>query len=317
MTSDMINPRVDIAFKKIFGVEENKDLLMSLLNSIVSEQDQIDQVELLNPYNDRNYPLDKLSILDIKARNKETGVYFLIEMQLTDETDYHQRSLYSWARVYSNQLGSGHEYKALNKTIAIHILNFTFIDYKKEKGWKDEYISKYHHCFTLQDKITKIEAFTDLEIHTIELNKFEGLKDEDLDHVLSKVKDMLDTWVALLTRYTLLNVKKLPKKIDLPEIKKALKIMQEMKFNQEERDIYNSHLDFLRVESSAFRKKFLEGEKLGMEKGIEKGKAEGLAEGEIKGKLEIAKNLIAKGFDDKTILELTGFTAEEIRKYFP
>ena len=49
----------------------------------------------------------------------------------------------------------------------------------------------------------------------------------------------------------------------------------------------------------------------------EKGKAEGLAEGEIKGKLEIAKNLIAKGFDDKTILELTGFTAEEIKKYFP
>jgi hypothetical protein len=67
----LINPRVDIAFKKIFGVEENKDLLMSLLNSIVSDEDQIDEVELLNPYNDRNFKKDKLSVLDIKARNKQ------------------------------------------------------------------------------------------------------------------------------------------------------------------------------------------------------------------------------------------------------
>ena len=304
MNNDMINPRVDIAFKKIFGVEENKDLLISLLNSIVSKQDQVDQVELLNPYNDRNYPQDKLSILDIKARNKHTGTYFLIEMQLTDETDYHQRSLYSWARVYSNQLGSGHEYENLKKTIAIHILNFTFIDYKKEKGWKEEHLNKYHHCFTLQDKVTKIEAFEDLEIHTIELNKFEGLKDEDLDHVLSKVKDMLDMWVALLTRYTLLDAQKLPKKIDFPEIKKALKIMQEMKFNQKERDIYNSHLDFLRIEASAFRKKFLEGVAEGEKQGIEKGKSEG--------KLEVARNLLAEGMKIELIIKITGLSEEEI-----
>ena len=74
----MINPRVDIAFKKIFGVEENKDILISLLNAIISEEDQIDEIELLNPYNERNFQKDKLSILDIKARNKITQTYFLI-----------------------------------------------------------------------------------------------------------------------------------------------------------------------------------------------------------------------------------------------
>ena len=95
LTDEKINPRVDIAFEKLFGVEENKDLLISLLNSIVSEHDQVDEIELLNPYNERNYPNDKLSILDIKARNKHTGTYFLIEMQIVDEIDYHQRRLYS------------------------------------------------------------------------------------------------------------------------------------------------------------------------------------------------------------------------------
>jgi len=107
----LVNPRVDIAFKKIFGVEENKDILMSLLNAIVTEEDQMDDIELLNPYNERNFKGDKLSILDVKARNKHTKTYFLVEMQIADEMQYHKRSLYSWARMYANQLGTGQHYR--------------------------------------------------------------------------------------------------------------------------------------------------------------------------------------------------------------
>ena len=64
-----ISPRVDVAFKKIFGVEQNKDLLISLINSIVSLEDQVSDVTLLNPYNAQNFSRDKLSILD-----KSSGV---------------------------------------------------------------------------------------------------------------------------------------------------------------------------------------------------------------------------------------------------
>lgn len=70
-----VNPRVDLAFKKIFGVEENKDLLISLINSIVSEKDQVKEVTLLNPYNPKNFLKDKLSVLDIKAKG-ESGKMF-------------------------------------------------------------------------------------------------------------------------------------------------------------------------------------------------------------------------------------------------
>jgi predicted transposase/invertase (TIGR01784 family) len=66
----IVNPRIDLIFKKLFGIEENKGLLISLLNSIVSEEDQVDYTEILNPYNEKNFRNDKLSILDIKARNK-------------------------------------------------------------------------------------------------------------------------------------------------------------------------------------------------------------------------------------------------------
>ena len=65
-----VNPRVDLAFKKIFGVEENKDLLISFINSIVSEKDQIVEVMLLNPYNPKNFLKDKLSVLELKPKVK-------------------------------------------------------------------------------------------------------------------------------------------------------------------------------------------------------------------------------------------------------
>ena len=54
-----INPRVDSAFKKLFGREENKDLLISLINAFVSEQEQVVEVKLKNPYNPANYQADK------------------------------------------------------------------------------------------------------------------------------------------------------------------------------------------------------------------------------------------------------------------
>ena len=60
-----INPRVDFAFKKLFGSEENKDILLPFLNAILPPQDQIVALELKNPYNLKDYPTDKMSILDI------------------------------------------------------------------------------------------------------------------------------------------------------------------------------------------------------------------------------------------------------------
>ncbi|MBP7189807.1 MAG: PD-(D/E)XK nuclease family transposase [Rickettsiaceae bacterium] len=62
-----INQRVDIAFKKLFGVEENKDLLISLINSIVSKKDQVSDITLLNPYTSKDFHKQKLSVLDIVA----------------------------------------------------------------------------------------------------------------------------------------------------------------------------------------------------------------------------------------------------------
>ena len=145
-----INPRVDIAFKKIFGVEENKDLLISLINSIVGEEDQVVDVTLLNPYNPQNFRLDKLSILDIKAMGVD-GKRFNIEIQVCDEADYDKRALYYWAKLYTEQLSAGDDYAILSKAIGIHILNCAVIPE----------INKYDNMFHITEKETEHSYFKD------------------------------------------------------------------------------------------------------------------------------------------------------------
>ena len=152
---EKISPRVNICFKKLFGVEENKDLLVSLINSIVGKDDQVSDVTLLNPYNSQNFKQDKLSILDIKAKGVD-GKRFNIEIQISDEADYDKRVLYYWAKLYTEQLKTAQDHSTLSKAIGIHILNFTSIPQAQN----------YHNVFHITEKENGFAYFKDLELHT-------------------------------------------------------------------------------------------------------------------------------------------------------
>jgi len=286
---ERISPRVDLAFKKIFGTEENKDLLISLINSIVGKDDQVVGITLLNPYNQKNFKNDKLSILDIKAEGSD-GKKFNIEIQITDEADYDKRALYYWAKLYSNQLKESGDYAELEKVIGIHILNFTSIPESP----------KYHNAFHVTEKETRLHFFKEFELHTIELKKFLdqlGQKPGDLG---SKLQTSLDLWTAFLTRNDLLNMAKLPQSLKDVPIKKAIRVLDIMNFTVEEREAYEDHLKWLRIEANTLKK--AEG------KGYEKGKKEGRK----KEKLAIAEALLQKGMSVDEIIEITTLSQKEI-----
>src|SRR5437870_7611233 len=115
-----IDPKVDFAFKHVFGREENKSLLIHLLHAVLQPppQQQISTVEILNPFNDKDALDDKLSILDIKARD-QSGRQFNVEMQLLCYGAFRQRALYYWARLHQGQLQEGMDYQTLRPTLAI------------------------------------------------------------------------------------------------------------------------------------------------------------------------------------------------------
>ncbi len=98
-----LNPRVDFVFKRMFGTEDNKDILISFINSVVDEKDRVKDVIIKNPYNEKDFKLDKLSILDVKAQD-EQGRWYNIEMQMLEQEYFGQRALYYWARLYTAQL---------------------------------------------------------------------------------------------------------------------------------------------------------------------------------------------------------------------
>jgi len=292
-----ISPRVDIVFKKIFGVEENKDLLISLINSIVSAEDQVVDITLLNPYNLQNFYNDKLSILDIKAKS-HNGKMFNVEIQITDHADYDKRALYYWSKLYTEQLKESKDYCSLSKTIGIHILNFFAIPEFKS----------YHNVFHVTEKETGVKYFNDLELHTIELKKFTENRQGGQEDFLSKVKTALDMWVAFLTRHDLLNKTILPEVLNAPNIEKALKILDYMHFTEQERDTYENHLKWLRDESAALKR----SEEKGMERGMERGMEKGMEKGREEGVLGVARAMLAEGVAIKDIIKFTKLTTKQI-----
>ncbi len=298
-----ISPRVDIAFKKIFGVEENKDLLISLINSIVSSEDQVSDITLLNPYNAKSFSRDKLSILDIKATNQD-GKRFNIEIQISDEADYDKRALYYWAKLYTEQLEVAEDYSTLSKAIGIHILNFTSIPE----------VDKYHNVFHITEKETGFVYYKDLELHTIELKKFSSNSKEDLSDIVAKVNNALDMWSAFLTRNDLLKEDNLPKKLNSPNLKKAINVLNVMNFTEEERDAYEDHLKWLRIEANTLKKAEAKGIEKGITIGEAKGREEGITIGEEKSILKVARRMLQENTDIKFISSVTGLSAEEILK---
>ena len=305
-----ISPRVDIAFKKIFGVEENKDLLISLINSIVSQQDQVEDVRLLNPYNPANFRNDKLSILDVKAKGLD-GKRFNIEIQISDEADYDKRALYYWAKLYSEQLKASQDYGALSKAIGIHILNFLSIPESK----------KYHNVFHIKEKDSGVAYFKDLELHTLELKKFSndsgsdssGDLDGKLPEMFGKIKSALDAWMAFLTQHDLLGNKlaenlaqDLPCELSRETLQKAIHVLEVMNFSEQERGLYEDHLKWLMIEANTLKKSH--------EDGKAEGRLGGRLEGEAKKSIEIAKKMLEVKEPLEKIIKFTGISIGEIRK---
>ena len=302
-----IIPCVDIAFKKIFGVDENKDLLISLINSIVGPDDQVADVTILNPYNAKNFGNEKLSILDIKAQGID-GKRFNVEIQISDEGNYDKRALYYWGKIYTEQLKTGDSYGVLKKSIGIHILNFISIPDS----------TKYHNVFQLREKEDGFQYFDDLELHTVELKKFSGAGSEKLEDLMSKIQSSLDIWASFLTRHHLIDKENLTGALDYQPLHKALNVLDVMNFGIEEREEYEAHLKWIRIEADTLENY----EKKGFEKGVEKGREEGIQEGIEKGiekgrrdqALAIAKNLVGKIAIEEICL-ITGLDPSDIENF--
>ncbi|HLA35125.1 MAG TPA: Rpn family recombination-promoting nuclease/putative transposase, partial [Rhodocyclaceae bacterium] len=157
-----IDPKIDCVFKALLGSLENSNLLENFLNAILSGELRapIDHVDILNPYNEKKFLDDKLSIVDVKASDGD-GRIFQIEIQMVSYRHLLSRILYTWTDIYSQQLQSGAEYHKLQPTYSIWLLAEDSIPED------DDYL----HAFKMRD--AKGRALSDHGgIWLLELDKF-------------------------------------------------------------------------------------------------------------------------------------------------
>jgi predicted transposase/invertase (TIGR01784 family) len=234
-----VTPSVYVVFRKLFGAKENKDLLISLINSIVSQEDQVSDVSLLNPKEDS-------SVLDINARSAD-GRRYSITLQINDKglEDYDEGALYNWRKLYYTKRSErGAKYLKSSKIIWIHILNPIRIPS----------VEAYHNIFQLREKMGSSNPFNDIELHTIELDKFKKVEPEMQFYrvverkCLQKIKTPLDRWMALLTDNDLL------RELKDTKIKKAMGVLKTMHLNAQEDEDYEDRLKWLRMVRSSMKK---------------------------------------------------------------
>jgi len=119
----------------------------------------ITAIEILNPYLDKDALSDKMSILDIKART-QNNTLINVEIQIRNERNIRERTLYYWAKLYEGQLTEGTSYRDLNRTITVNLLNF--VDVPNDR---------YHNVYRIREDKDGHLLTDRLEIHLLELPK--------------------------------------------------------------------------------------------------------------------------------------------------
>lgn len=281
-----IDPRVDYAFKKVFGSEANVAVLADLLHAVLKPARRIVELQLINPFNEKDAADDKLSILDIKARD-DLGQHYNVEMQLFGTHIHLQRILYYWAVLHSEQLREGDNYTKLRTTISIAIVNSVlFPD-----------VPDYHLDFQLRSAAHPQLLFsTQQSIHLLELPKFQKSADE--------LSSPLDIWCYFLTHGAELDAAQLPNILQTPMVQRAMEVLDMLSKNDVERERYQARLKWERDQTA-----FIDEAR---EEGLAKGLQEGSDKGEWIGRIRAFQQLLKVPTTPKG--ELGNLQVEELRQ---
>ena len=267
----------DYIFKKIFAKKGNESILKDFLIAVL--EIPIEKIEILkDTHLERTIKENKLGILDIKA-TLNSNIIVNIEMQIRNQYNIKERSLYYWSNLYSNNLYKNQDYIENNRTITINILDFNIF----EEG-------PYHEKCMITRKYNGEILTEDLEIHFIQIPKCSK----------KEVKTKLDQWMQFIGNISKEGVKKAME--ENKEIKKAQEELEYLTGDEEER-----RLAFLREKAIRDEISNINGaRKEGIKKGIE--------QGEKRKQLEIAKNMKEEKIPIEQIEKITGLSLEEIEK---
>ena len=266
----------DFGFKRIFGTDPNKDLLINFLNSLFNGEEVIKDVRYLNSENVGDVYTERKAIFDVYCEN-ERGEKFIVEMQNAYQTFFKDRSLFYSTFPIREQAPKSSDWNfCLKKVYVVALVNFKMSDEAFDS-------SDTIHTIALMDTKTKKVFNAKLMFKYVEVGRFDKA-DNELTSLSDKWMYVLKNLSRLDNRPAALREKIFTKLFDAAAI---------ARFSPTELREYEDSL-------KAYRD---------IKNSLDTAKAEGRAEG----RAEVAKTMMEKGMDVKIIASLTGLSEEEIK----
>jgi len=196
-----VDVKNDIAFRKVFGNENKKEILISFLDAVLELPDgkKISKIEIKNPFLMPEIKGLKSSILDVRVTD-ERDISYIIEMQVEEPDGFDKRVQYYTAKQYASQIHVGEDYPKLNQVIFIGILNFNFFE-------GENYLTRH----LIVNQKTGKQELKDLEFNFIELPKF----DEDK----IQIETLIEKWIYFIKKAA--NLEVIPSNVDDEGLKQA------------------------------------------------------------------------------------------------
>ena len=292
MTERYINPHTDFAFKRLFGSEFNKELLISFLNALFRGEQEVKDVTYLNSEQIGDHIDARRAVFDVFCEN-ERGDKFIVEMQNVYQEFFKDRTIYYSTFPIREQAKRGTKWDfKLSPVYTIGLLNFNFAE-------GIDQAQRWHHEVKLMEVDTKEVFYDKLTYVYVEIPKF-NKKEDELETIYDKWMFVLKNLQNLMSRPATLQERVFTRLFEQAEI---------AKFNAEEllqyEDSLNAYRDIVNAIDSEGRKKYAAGHEDGRE------------EGHIEEKITVAKKMLKKGEDTATIIEYTDLdeaTIEELRR---
>ena len=306
MEGRYINPYTDFGFKKLFGTEANKDLLISFLNALFEGHEEITDITYRNSEQLWSGVTDRKAVFDVYCENT-AGERFIVEMQKAEQNYFKDRSIFYATFPIREQAQRGDWDFKLKGVYTVGILNFVFPD--------DEYPDDcMHHEVKLMDVEDKHVFYDKLTFIYLEMPKFRKTEDE--------LVTMFDKWL-----YVLRNLSRLMERPAAHQERVFARLFEQAEVAKlspgdllDYEESVKVYRDLINVVETARQK----GERSGMEMGLEKGRAEGLEKGRAEGRaegitegihqasMENARRMKADGLPVEMIAKYTGLSEEEI-----
>ena len=298
----IMKPKIDVAFKMLFGEESHNTLLSSLLSAIMNmPRSTFAHLEYLNLELSRFHINDKLGVLDVRVRTEDKKE-INIEIQLASYLFMAKRSLFYWGKLFTSQIQAGDNYEAMEKCIVINIIDFPYIP-----------LNRFHTIFHVWEDETRHMLDDVLEVHFLELPKLDmspermdgkdikGIGTESVDLVPLETDEVtLTDWARFIRAESREELEALAKKN--PTLEYAYEILKIASMDKEKKMLYEAREKQI-LDEKSIAYEFGEGHRIALEKAvaaarivaIKEGREEGREEGIAQGRAE-GVNMVKKAY---------------------